>query len=48
MSDFGRQYAGLEERFRLQAETDGDVFLPNVPPLGPVDFVFIALEPSLK
>lgn len=48
MSDFGRQYAGLEERFRLQAETDGDMFLPNVPPVGPVDFVFIALEPSLK
>lgn len=48
MSSFAAQYAVLEERFRQQAESDGDVFLPNAPPAGPVDYVLIASEPSLK
>jgi hypothetical protein len=29
------------------AEADGDVFLPNSEPLGPVDYVFVCMEPSL-
>jgi len=29
------------------AEDDGDVFLPNPEPEGPVDYVFICMEPSL-
>ena len=45
---FVDQYATLEERFRSRAEEDGDVYLPNLPPREPVDFIFIAMEPSLK
>src|SRR5262245_3324627 len=29
------------------AEADGDVFLPNPEPLGPVEYVFVCMEPSL-
>lgn len=29
------------------AEADGDVFLPSPEPLGPVEYVFIGMEPSL-
>jgi hypothetical protein len=29
------------------AEADGDIFVPNPEPLGPVDYVFICMEPSL-
>jgi hypothetical protein len=29
------------------AEADGDVFLPNPAPPGPVDYMFICMEPSL-
>jgi len=28
------------------ARVDGDVFLPNTEPLGPVDYVFVCMEPS--
>ena len=42
-----RRYHDLEDRFRAQAEADGDIYLPNVEPSGPVDYVFIAMAPSL-
>jgi hypothetical protein len=29
------------------AEADGDVFLPNPEPVGPVEYVFVCMEPSL-
>ena len=45
---FAEQYKALEGRFRTQAGAEGSVFLPNVPPAVPVDFVFIAMEPSLQ
>jgi len=32
---------------KAQAEADGDVFLPNPEPQGPVDCVLICMEPSL-
>src|SRR5262245_10926824 len=40
-------YRGLEERVRSLAEADGDVFLPNLEPEGPVHYVLICMEPSL-
>lgn len=47
-NSFIKQYINLEDSFRHQAESDGDVFLPNIQPRGPVDVVLIAMEPSLK
>jgi hypothetical protein len=44
---FRDSYHDLEARFTAQAETDGDIYLPNVEPPGPVKYVFIAMEPSL-
>lgn len=45
--DFHTAYLRLEERMKARAEADGDVFLPNPEPSGPVEYVFIAMEPSL-
>jgi hypothetical protein len=45
-SNFRSRYGELEARFRSQAAADGALYLPNPEPLGPVDFVFIAMEPS--
>jgi hypothetical protein len=44
---FHDAYHDLEDRFRALAEDDGDIYLPNVEPSGPVTYVFIAMEPSL-
>jgi hypothetical protein len=44
---FHDAYHDLEDRFRTLAETDGFIYLPNVEPPGPVEYVFIAMEPSL-
>lgn len=40
-------YRALERRMKALAEAEGDVFLPNPEPQGPVDYVFICMEPSL-
>lgn len=32
---------------RSLARSDGDIYLPNVAPMGPVNFVFLCMEPSL-
>lgn len=32
---------------KARCEADGDVFLPNPEPLGPVEYVFVGMEPSL-
>jgi hypothetical protein len=44
---FRDAYRELEARMKLFAEADGDVFLPNPEPVGPVEYVFICMEPSL-
>ena len=40
-------YYELENRMKALAERDGDVFLPNIRPTEPVDYVLISMEPSL-
>jgi hypothetical protein len=45
--DFQAAYRNLEGRMKALAQADGDVFLPNSEPEGPVDYVFICMEPSL-
>ena len=37
----------LEQQFAAAAEFDGNVYLPNFTPSGPVDAVLIGMEPSL-
>lgn len=44
---FQAAYRNLEGRMKALAEADGHIFLPNPEPEGPVDFVFICMEPSL-
>ena len=50
---FDEAYTGLEQEFESRVEEDNklwgyeSIFLPNVMPAGPVDFVLVAMEPSL-
>jgi hypothetical protein len=44
---FRAAYRELEARMKVLAEADGDVFLPNPEPVGPVEYVFVCMEPSL-
>ena len=44
---FGERVRDLERCFGAFAERDGSVYLPNFMPTGPVDYVFIGMEPSL-
>lgn len=44
---FAAAYQRVESKFRSQAEKEGAVYLPNPRPFGPVDVVFVAMEPSL-
>lgn len=44
---FHTAYRDLEERMKALAEGDGDIFLPNPEPEGPVQYVLICMEPSL-
>jgi hypothetical protein len=44
---FHTAYRELEERMKVLAEADGDVFLPNPEPLGTVQYILICMEPSL-
>ena len=50
---FDQTYRKLEEDFRQRVEEDNkrwkfeSIFLPNVEPTGPVDYVLIGMEPSL-
>lgn len=37
----------LESKFAAAAAIDGDIYLPNFTPSGPVDAVLIGMEPSL-
>jgi len=45
--DFDAEYRALEARMRTLAEAEDEVFLPNLPPQGPVQHVLICMEPSL-
>lgn len=40
-------YAQLEQKMKALADLDGDVYLPNMLPDSPANFVFICMEPSL-
>jgi hypothetical protein len=40
-------YREIEKRMKALAEADGNVFLPNPEPAGPVEYVLICMEPSL-
>ena len=44
---FYTAYRKLEERMKALAETDGDIYVPNPEPEGPVQYVLICMEPSL-
>jgi hypothetical protein len=44
---FRAAYRALEAHMKVRAEADGDVFLQNPEPLGPVEYVFVCMEPSL-
>src|SRR5258706_9281219 len=44
---FRDSYCELEARMRVVAKDGDSVFLPNPEPLGPVDYVFVCMEPSL-
>jgi hypothetical protein len=44
---FRAAYRELEARMKTLAEADGDVFLPNPAPVGPVEYIFVCMEPSL-
>jgi hypothetical protein len=44
---FRATYRELEARMKILADADGDVFLPNPEPAGPVEYVFVCMEPSL-
>ncbi len=47
-ASFHNSYRQLEDRMKARAEADGDIFLPNPEPSGPVDYVLICMEPSLR
>ncbi len=44
---FASRYRDLELRMKARAEADGDIFLPNPAPSGPVDYALVCMEPSL-
>ena len=44
---FRTTYRALEARMQTLAEAEGDFFLPNPEPEGPVQYVLICMEPSL-
>lgn len=46
-ASFQFAYQDLEQRMKALAEEEGDVFLPNPAPEGPVQYVLICMEPSL-
>lgn len=45
---FKQKYDMLEKKFRKKAKNEGTIYLPNVCPVGPVDFLFVSMEPSLR
>jgi hypothetical protein len=45
--EFYAHYKALEARMNERADKDGDAFLPNPEPQGPVEYILICMEPSL-
>ena len=43
---FHAAYRELELRWKAQADAEGNIYLPNAEPPGPVDYLFIDQEPS--
>lgn len=48
VTTFADEYATLERAFRRQTDDEGSVYYPVVEPRGPVDYVAVCMEPSLK
>ena len=46
-NEFKRKYSKLVRHFKKIAEGEESIFLPNIPPNDQVDYVLIAMEPSL-
>ncbi len=46
-NEFIRAYRDLDQQMKALAESEGDVYLPNPEPTGPVDYIFVCMEPSL-
>ncbi|HKJ32896.1 MAG TPA: hypothetical protein VKA34_13760 [Balneolales bacterium] len=44
--EFQKAYNNLESKFKILAEKEGNVCVPNPRPIAPVDYVFICMEPS--
>jgi hypothetical protein len=44
---FHTEYQALVAKMRDLAESDGAIFLPNIEPKKPADFIFICMEPSI-
>jgi hypothetical protein len=44
---FAARMRDLEQKFAAAAAADGDIYLPNFTPSGPVDAILVAMEPSL-
>ena len=46
-NNYQQRYLDLCDRFRVQAQNDGDIYLPNLEIRRHVDIIFISMEPSL-
>lgn len=46
-AEFDVDYKNITTKMKDQAINDLDAYLPNIRPIGPVDYVFIGMEPSL-
>lgn len=47
IDDYHCNYQNLATQMKGLAEEDGDAYLPNIKPIGPVDYVFVSMELSL-
>ena len=45
--NFEQAYNELEVRMGYLAKRNDEIYLPNIVPHGPVDYIFICMEPSL-
>ena len=44
--NFHDKYQKIEREIKSRADDDGDIYVPNLEPEGPVDYVLICMEPS--
>lgn len=45
--NFKQAYSEMEVRMRNFANRNGEIYVPNIVPHGPVNYIFICMEPSL-